>query len=172
MERRKYLGRANGCIKSFKSKVMRVDEEGIQGCAAMMRVEEVHKPLIFGDTCLYDHGYSELFYLPDGEHWHLSVIYDEKRDIVEWYFDITRKNALDEAGKPYCDDLYLDATLMPDGRVLVFDEDELREALERGEVTREEYDMAYETLDALKAKGIFDVAYMETLCARLGELFA
>lgn len=53
-------------------------------------------------------------------------------EIVEWYTDITRKNAVDENRNPYCDDLYLDVALLPDGSVLVLDENELKNALDSG----------------------------------------
>ena len=173
MEKRKHLGTANKkYIKSFSSKIIRIDEEDIKGYASLLKVEEVHRPYMVGDgVCLYDNGYSELCFLPDNEHWTLWAIYDENGDIIEWYFDITRKNSVDESGTPYCDDLYLDAALMPDGQIFVFDEDELKDALDSGKISQDEFDMAYIVLDELKVKKIIDVAYMKTLCSRLQLLF-
>ncbi len=176
MERRKYLGRAyKDYYKSFASRVIRVDEGGLRGYAARVEIREVNRPLLVGEpdaqVCLADDGYCELQYLPDGEHWMVCAIRDDRGGMVEWYFDITRKNAVDEAGAPYCDDLYLDAALLPDERVLIFDEDELRVALDGGGVTKDEYDMAHRTLRGLLDRGIISLEYQEALYARLSALF-
>ena len=172
MERRKYLGRVNNYyIRSFSSQIVRVNEEDIKGYAALIKIDEVNHPLIVGETCLYDDDYSETNFLPDGEHWQLSVLYDNNGYIIEWYFDITRINSVDEKGNPYCDDLYLDAALMPDGQILILDEDEIKDALDNGLITRKEFDMAYDVLNEIKKNRIIDVAYMKMLCSRLRLLF-
>jgi len=132
-----------------------------------LKIEEIHQPFTVGDICLLDNDYSEIFFLPDGETWCLTAIYDANDDIVEWYFDITRKNAVDEDGKPYCDDLYLDAALLPNGQVLILDEDELKDALDNRKITQEDFDLAYATLNWLKRNKILKVAFMEKLCERL-----
>ena len=173
IERRKYIGHANkNYIKTFSSEIVKVNEENIKGYASIMMIDEVNHPFIVGDTCLYDNGYSEICYLPDNEHWMLWAIYDKNSNIVEWYFDITRKNALDNEGNPYCDDLYLDAVLLPDGKILVLDENEIRDALDEGKITQTEYDMAYDTLDGLIESKIIDITYMKMLCSKLRSLFS
>jgi len=173
LERRKYLGGVyKDYIKTFNSEMCRVDEQDVKGYVALLRIGEVNRPLIVGETCLYNNGYSELNFLPDDEHWQLSALYDDSGNIIEWYFDVTRKNAVDDEGNPYCDDLYLDAALMPDGKILIFDEDEIKNALDNGTITRHEFDMAYDVLNALKEKQVLDVTYMKKLCSRLILLFA
>jgi predicted RNA-binding protein associated with RNAse of E/G family len=182
MVRRKYLGRVpKKYVKSSAARVIRVDEEDMCGYASLTRIHEVHMPLIAtfsadgGKTTetvtIYDKDYSELNYLPDGENWQLSVLYDENDITVEWYFDITRENALDEEGRPYCDDLYLDAALMPDGRVIILDEDELQAALDSGEITREDFDLAYATMARIREAGIVEAGYMRRFCERMRALF-
>jgi len=172
MERKKYLGRANTeYFKSFISKVIRVDEDGLNGYAARVKIEEAIRPFMVGEKgaeiCLGDTGYSEIDFLPDNENWSLSAMYDHHDKIIEWYVDITRKNAVDENGKPYLDDMYLDTVLMPDGRVLIFDEDELQIACDDGNITKYEFDMAYRVLNELQEKRILTIPYMENLCSRL-----
>ena len=72
----------------------------------------------------------------------LSAFYDKNDEIIEWYFDIAK-----EIGKenevPYEDDMYLDIIVKPDGNIILLDEDELKNALEKSEITKEEYEMAY-----------------------------
>lgn len=173
MERRKYLGRAyKDYIKTFTSEIIRVNENDIKGYAALIWIQEVNRPFIIGETCLYNNGYNEINFLPDNEFWQLSAIYDENGGIIEWYFDITKKNTVDDKGNPYCDDLYLDDTLMPDGKIIILDEDELKDALDTDKITKNEFDMAYNVLNELKEKKILDATYMETFCSKLSLLFA
>ena len=176
MERRKYLGQYNKpWIKSYASKIARVDEVNLKGYVSLIKIQEVNFPFMAGEKgaeiCIANNGYSELTFLPDNENWMLSTIYNNKNDIVEWYFDVTRKNAIDENDNPYCDDLYLDAALMPDGHVLIFDEDELLDALNAGNIIQQDYAMAYSVVQKLRDDSFFEVTYMEKLCAQLLKLF-
>ena len=174
MDRRKYLGRAWGgdYFKSFTSKVIKVEEAGYSGYASLIQIEEVNRPYIVGEnTCIADNGYSAITFLPDNKLWAVEAIYDNDNKIVEWYFDITKENAIDEDGNPYMNDLYLDAALLPDGQILVFDEDELKDALDETIITQNEYEMAYDVLRELKENKILDVAYMTKLFAELRVLF-
>lgn len=69
-------------------------------------------------------------------------MYNENNEIIEWYFDIARKIGKDN-GMPYEDDLYLDVVVTPTGDIILLDEDELKKALDRFEVNKSDYDMAY-----------------------------
>ena len=69
-------------------------------------------------------------------------MYNEKNEIIEWYFDIARKIGK-EKGIPYEDDLYLDVVVTLIGKIILLDEDELKDAYERLEVNQVDYDMAY-----------------------------
>ena len=169
MERRKYLGRAwKDFFKTFSSKVIRVEQDSVIGYVSFIKIEKVTRPYIVGtNTCIADDGYSAITFLPDGENWCVEAIYDNHNRVVEWYFDITRVNTIDDEGNPYLDDLYLDAALFPDGRILVFDEDEIKDALDNGMITRRDFDMAHDVLRDLRENGIIDVAYMEKLFSKL-----
>ena len=176
MKKRKYFGRYNSDIgKSVSSKIVRTDSIGIVGYASWIEVHEVHRPYMVGEAgaevCIANDGYSELAFLPDDENWQMTAIYDERGDIVEWYFDITCKNSVDEEGNPYCDDLYLDAVLMPDGRVLILDEKELVDAFNNGGVNQEDFDLAHRALKKLIDEKVISVEYMVGFCERLKGLF-
>jgi len=176
MERRKYLGHYNkDFIKTITSKIARTEPIGPAGYAGLVQIQEIHYPCMLGEKgseiCIADNGYSELTFLPDNENWQLTAIYDNNDTIVEWYFDITRKNAIDEKGNPYCDDLYLDAALMPDGQIMIFDGDELKNARDKGSISQQDFHMAHAVLKRLIDEKIMDVAYMEALCKKLHSLF-
>ena len=54
MEKRKYLGSMKrNYIKTFKSKVIRINEDDAKGYASFAKIEEVHRPFMAGETCLY-----------------------------------------------------------------------------------------------------------------------
>ena len=170
-ERRKYLGEAyKDYFKTFKSRIVRVEERERKGWLSQTEIEEVTRPYVIGDICFRDNGYSETIFQPDGENWRVCALYDDKGSIIEWYFDITRKNAVDENGRPYCDDLYLDAALMPNGEIIVLDEDELKAALDEGSITQQDFELAYRVLGELREKKILDVGRMERLFAELRTL--
>lgn len=78
----------------------------------------------------------------------LSAFYDKNGEIIEWYFDIAKKIGK-ENGVPYEDDLYLDVVVKPDGKIILLDEDELKQALKKFEITKAEYEMAYEEANKL-----------------------
>lgn len=69
-------------------------------------------------------------------------MYNQNKEIIEWYFDISKEIG-SENGVSYEDDLYLDVVVNPDGEIILLDEDELKEALDRLEISKEDYDMAY-----------------------------
>jgi predicted RNA-binding protein associated with RNAse of E/G family len=92
--------------------------------------------------CIQDNNYKWLEFYDYSSQVRLTAIYDEKNKIVEWYFDIARRLGK-ENGMPYEDDWYLDVVLRPDGEIILLDEDELKEALERMEMTKEEFNEAY-----------------------------
>lgn len=81
----------------------------------------------------------------------LSAFYDNNNEIIEWYFDIAKEIGK-EKNVPYEDDLYLDVVVRPDGVIKLLDENELKHALDKYEITNEEYKMAYEEANKLIAQ--------------------
>ena len=80
----------------------------------------------------------------------LTAMYDENKQIVEWYYDIARKIGKDkETNIPYEDDLYLDVICNPDGSHIVLDRDELDDAYNKNEITEADYNMAIEEADRI-----------------------
>jgi predicted RNA-binding protein associated with RNAse of E/G family len=69
-------------------------------------------------------------------------MFNEKQEIIQLYFDVCDGNMVSPSGIPYYDDLYLDVVLLSTGEVLLFDEDELEEALGNNDIAKEQYDLA------------------------------
>ena len=74
----------------------------------------------------------------------VPMIIDKELNTVSYYFDISLGNGV-ENGRPYYDDLFLDIVYGADtdDNVKVLDEEELLEALDRGAITKKEFDLAH-----------------------------
>lgn len=99
---------------------------------------------------LINNGYYIVEVIPKKENYIMRVYFNEKKERIEYYFDITLENGLDkESNIPYYDDLYLDITVNIEGKLKVLDEDELIEALDKKEISKEEFDLANKTKELL-----------------------
>jgi len=85
-------------------------------------------------------GYSWIQLAQKDAFWWLTAMFDEQGTLLQMYFDITAGNLFDDPENPKFRDMYLDLVLRPDGVVVLLDEDELDEALEKQEITQAEYD--------------------------------
>lgn len=123
------------------------------GYISLIKVEKVKQKITVdyeqSEKILVDDGYKGLIFLPDKENWCVSVVYNISNEVVEWYFDMTKLNSINEQGVPFYDDLYLDIAVSPNFKVVILDEDELKEALESKEISQSDYDMAYSTCNKI-----------------------
>lgn len=134
--------RAN--VLAVEQKMLEIYENDFCGNVFLNDFTQVKNPtLLENGLCLIDANYKWLQFYDDDSKICLTAIYNEKNEIVEWYFDIAREIGK-ENGVPYEDDLYLDVVLKPNGETVLLDEDELKEAFERMEMTKKEFDEAYE----------------------------
>lgn len=133
----------------------RIDNDYFNGYACLVKIENVEKPWLISDdgfnVCILDENYEWLEIYPDNEKYAITVMYDDKQNIVEWYFDMIKSSGI-ENSIPYIDDLYLDLVIGGNGEVIVLDENELKDALDRKDITKEDFDMAYKTLENVKNK--------------------
>lgn len=130
------------------------NNEDFKGNISLLTAEEVKEKLVITkkgkEVVLIDNNYKWLEVYPDNnKNIALSVAMDEKDQVIQWYFDIARDTLLTEKGVPYIEDLYLDVILYPSGEIELLDEDELQEALEKNDITKEEYDFAYKVSNEL-----------------------
>lgn len=118
-------------------------------------------------TVLAAAGYRWLMYLPMDESWCLTAFFNPKGRLFQWYFDISRRNFIDENGTPSTDDLYLDLVILPDGNSLLLDADELKAALDQGALSPADSLYAYQIRDRILTSQWSDVAFLNSFCARL-----
>lgn len=140
-------------VKDGNLKIRNFNNEDFKGDIALIRFNKMNKPYIIENInlCMANDNYKWLEFYDYSKKYRLTAMYNDKNEIVEWYFDIARKIGK-ENGMPYEDDLYLDVVVTPTGEIKLLDEDELKDAFDRLEVNKSDYDMAYNEANNLLNK--------------------
>lgn len=124
-----------------------INNEEFNGYVSTVYIDKVKEPLNVSTNgkgfCLADEGYIWLQHVPVDKNYALTTMYNSNKEIVQWYFDITKENGVNEEGRVFFDDLYLDVVVIPSSEIILFDEDELEEALENNAIEKTDYDLAY-----------------------------
>ena len=137
---------------NYELKIISVKDDYFSGDIYFYNFIEVKdKILIPNGKSIMDNNYKWLEFYDYSSKVKLTAIYDENNRIIEWYFDIARKIGKDN-GLPYEDDLYLDVVVTPNGEVILLDEDELKEAYNKREMTTKEFKNAYKEAEQLMNK--------------------
>ena len=132
-----------------KQKVMSVNEKYFTGDIYFYDFIEVKEKIVIPNgKCIMDNNYKWLEFYDYNSKVKLTAIYDENNEIIEWYFDIAREIGK-EKDVPYEDDLYLDVVVTPEGEIILLDEEELKNALNRMEITEKEYKDTYKEANQL-----------------------
>ena len=145
----------HGNVLKVENKIKTINSKDFKGDVYLNNFINISEPLLLSNgLCIQDTNYKWLKFYDYNSKVQLTAIYNQKNEIIEWYFDIARSIGK-ENGIPYEDDLYLDVVLNPSGKIVLLDEDELKEAYERKEMTKEEYEEAYKAAENLieKLKG-------------------
>ena len=155
-------------------KKIQINDEMFKGYVCDLKLNNIDKPLIVFDgknnICIRDNGYEWIEVYPDKGNYAITIIFDQNKNIIEWYFDIAKKIGI-ENDIPYEDDLYLDLIITSTGEKRIIDEDELKEALENNDITKDEFELAYCILKELDEKYYqhFDylIDFTDYLCNKL-----
>lgn len=117
---------------------------------SVKKIINIEVPFVLPNgLCLIDNGYYIAEVIPKEENYAMRVYFNEKKERLEYYFDISLKNGLDEECKiPYYEDLFIDI-VVKNNEIEVLDEDELQEALKRNEISKDEFILANKTKDLL-----------------------
>jgi predicted RNA-binding protein associated with RNAse of E/G family len=134
-----------------------------QGWVSELNIHSVREPLQISyedrSICIVDKGYTWIQYFPKGESYVVTVMLNDKKEIVQWYIDICHSHGVTENGVPWYKDLYLDIIIFPDGKWTLVDEDELDGALRTGAINQRDYEYAWHVthnlLRKLKSNGLY-----------------
>ena len=150
--KKRYADRFVGNRANADLRIISISDDYFSGDIYFYKFIDVKdKLLIPNGKCIMDNNYKWLEFYDYSSKVKLTAIYDENSEIIEWYFDIAREIGKDN-GIPYEDDLYLDVVVTPSGEIILLDEDELKEAFNKREMTKEEYENAYEEAKQLMNK--------------------
>ena len=134
-------------IEKYQIKLFLDEEDYYISVKKLIDVRE--KFILKNGLCVMDNGYYVFEVVPKNENYAMMLFLDDTMKPLEYYFDITKNNHLDEISKVPCyDDLYLDITYL-DGEINILDEDELLEAYETHDITEEDYKLVYKVRDEL-----------------------
>lgn len=162
---------ANSVKGEYEQK--RIDKDFFKGYVCYIKIAG-EKPLFVNngveDICVKNDNYEWLEVYPDNSNYAITVMFDDKQNLIEWYFDISKKVGI-ENGIPYEDDLYLDMVITPDGQELVLDEDELKEAFKNKVISSKDVELAYDTLEYLENKYVKNFDYLVSFTNDLGKEF-
>ena len=131
-------------VKDGNLKIKTFNNSDFIGDIALIKFNKMYKSYMVENTnlCIAGDNYKWLEFYDYNKKYRLTAMYNEKNEIVEWYFDIARRIGK-EKGMPYEDDLYLDVVVTPKEDIILLDEDELKKAFNRFEVNQFDYNMAY-----------------------------
>ena len=117
---------------------------------SVKKIIDIKEPFILSNgLCIIDNNYYIVEVIPKNENYAMRVFFNNKKEILEYYFDVSLENGVDkEAGIPYYDDLFIDVTKTKD-KVEVLDEDELKEALDNNEISTTDFELANKIRDIL-----------------------
>ncbi len=134
-------------ITRSRYQAWRLDTPQFQGYASAYWIDEVRQPLALPflghPLVIADAGHLWLQLFPDDVPHTLTAMVDEHGAIVQWYVDICHAHGQDPDGSLWYDDMYLDVVMLPTGELEIIDGEELDEALDRRQVTPNEYAAAW-----------------------------
>jgi predicted RNA-binding protein associated with RNAse of E/G family len=146
--KRKYANRPDWKrIIEREYKQLYVEDDDFTGYISLLVLNKVKEPLFVNvpgkeDFCVADHNYKWLQYSSTRKNHSMTAMFNDKGEVIQWYFDIARKASLSSEGIPYFDDLFLDVVVLPNMEYFLLDEDELQEALEHQVIQVDEYNLA------------------------------
>lgn len=134
--------------EKYKIKIFLDDDEYFISVKKLIKLSE--KFIIKNDIIAMDDGYYIFEVIPKHENYSMRLFLNEKKEPIEYYFDIIKESGLDkDTNIPYYIDLYLDITMLYNGDVNILDEEELNIALKENDITKEEYDIVHEVKNKL-----------------------
>lgn len=133
-------------------KEIRLEDETFDGIIGLVTMRKVKSPLqveVVGHSItVADAGYQWLQILPKDKFYSITAMYDNHGRPVQYYIDINEHNFI-ELGEARAHDLFLDVLVLPNGAYELVDEADLKFALKKGTITKEQYDFAYEIAQQL-----------------------
>ena len=163
------------CMLSKNRVGKKIETKDFTGYIGLLEIGEVSEPQVWKyreqPLTVCDNHYRWLTILPQEDFYCITVMMNEKEQIQVCYIDMIEEQGYDEDGVPWINDLYLDLVVYPDGVVVEDDRDELEAALAEGDISQEQYALAVDTCEKLKAGLLKDKNEFQAYIQGLYEIF-
>ena len=145
---RKFVNKSDWIrVTTFNDKTLKIKDENFDGYIYGIYVEIVNKrfEVSYGDEnfLILDNGYIWIQIVPTSKHYTVTIMFDNERNIIQWYIDVTNMNGVDSDGRIFYDDLYLDIVITKERNIILINEDKINNALNNYVITSEQYKNAY-----------------------------
>lgn len=145
---RKFVDKSNWIrVTKFKDKTLKIKNENFDGYIYGIYVEKANKKfeVSYGteNFLILDDGYTWIQLIPTGKKYTVTIMFDNSKQIVQWYIDITNMNGIDSDERIFYDDLYLDVVITKNRNVILINEEKINRALNNFIITSEQYKNAY-----------------------------
>ena len=131
---------------SYSEKI--ITYKDTQCLIGLLSIHQVTEPLtvrvVDRDICVVNSGFKWFTIMPEDTKYSITIMYDKDWRPLQYYIDINYRHIL-EPGRARREDLYLDVLVLPNGNYELVDKDDLRHALAKGKVNREQHDFAFQT---------------------------
>lgn len=146
--KRTYADRPNWTrLTKKRFKLTYIEEKSFKGYLSVIYIDKVNEALVLEvagkKLCLANDGFIWMQHFPENCNYALTTMFNEKYEVVQWYYDVCCGNKISSLGIPYYDDLYLDIVHLPTGEIFLLDEDEIQQALKDNDITESQYELAY-----------------------------
>lgn len=142
-------------IKDKNIKIENIKNEYFEGKICLLVMNEVASPLSVdspvGKVVIAANNFKNLIIAPRNKNWWLTVMFNDKNELIESYFDITKLNNFNDEENPFFIDMKLDVCIPNNSNPMIMDDKELKEVLDYGMITEDDYKMAYETANKIIA---------------------
>ena len=99
----------------------KLETEYFNGYLCYTKLSNIEEPLIVNnslyDLCIIKNEYEWFQLFSSDRNYVLTIMLDENKDVIQWYFDISHKIGLDN-GVPYEIDMYLDMIITKEGNII------------------------------------------------------
>lgn len=150
------------------------DNGTLIGVASLLKIKKISSPSYktYGTTQIKiaDLNYYWLQIGLIGENYWITAMYDEKKELIQYYIDITYKNLISLNDEPAFYDLFLDVVKLKNGQIYILDEDELEEAFNNKIIGSTEYDIAYKEVQKIKNVLSNPDNMIEQMCSKYFEI--
>lgn len=126
-----------------------IEEKSFKGIVSLLHIKEVTTPSYktYKDDINVKIADEDFYWLQIGlenKNYWITVMYDEHKNIIQYYIDITKENVIRYNSDSYFYDLFLDVVLLNDNNdVILLDENELKQALNDKIIDINQYNLAY-----------------------------